>query len=72
VWVTADGRQAGPRLHGSQLAVRVLFTAVAVPAALGALLLSAGILVHGMLERRRLAVLDADWRATGPRWTSRQ
>jgi hypothetical protein len=72
VWVTVDGRQAGPRLHGSQLAVRVIFTAVAVPAALGALLLSAGILAHGMLEQRRLAVWDADWRATGPRWSSRQ
>ena len=72
VWVTADGWQTGPRLQLSQLAVRVIFTAVAVPAVLGVVLLSVGILAHGMLERRRLAVWDADWRATGPRWTSRQ
>ena len=72
VWVTADGRQAGPRLQGSQLAVRVIFTALTVPAVLGVVLLSAGILAHGMLERRRLAVWDADWRATGLQWTSRQ
>lgn len=72
VWVTADGWQTGPPLRRSRLVDRVIFTAVAVPAALGVVLLSAGILAHRMLERRRLAVWDADWRATGPRWTSRQ
>ena len=72
VWVTADGWQTGPRLQSSQLAVRVIFTAVAVPAVLGAVLLSAGLLARGLLERRRLAVWDADWRATEPRWTSQQ
>jgi hypothetical protein len=72
VWVSADGWQTGPPLQRSQLTDRVIFTAVAVPAVLGGVLLSVGILAHGMLERRRLAMWDADWRATGPRWTSRQ
>jgi hypothetical protein len=72
VWVTEDGPQTKPPLRRSQVIDRVILTAVAVPAALGAVLLTARILVDGMLEQRRLAAWDADWRVTGPRWTSRQ
>jgi hypothetical protein len=31
----------------------------------------AGVLAQWSLNRRRLAGWDADWQATGPRWTTR-
>lgn len=32
--------------------------------------LGAAALAHWVLDRRRLAAWDAEWRVTGPRWTS--
>lgn len=39
---------------------------VLAPLATGVLLLCAGLLAHGVLQRRRLAAWDAEWPATGP------
>ncbi len=70
VWVDKTGRLTGPPLRspaGSAVAAGVL-----APLAAGVLLFCAGGLVHRMLERRRLAAWDADWRVTGPRWTRKK
>lgn len=60
-WPTADrlpgGEPGDPRRRGC-------------PPAWGMLLLGSGVLAHRVLDRRRLSAWDAEWRATGRRWTS--
>ena len=70
VWVDRSGRRTGPPLTDSQVANRVILAAVAAPTAIAVALLGAGVLAHWVLDRRRLAAWEAEWRATGPRWTS--
>ena len=43
---------------------------VLAPFALGGFLLGAGALGLQALDRRRLEAWDAEWRGTGPRWSS--
>jgi len=39
--------------------------------ALGTVLATIGLLARRTLDKRRMAAWDAEWRATGPRWTTR-
>lgn len=71
VWTTRDGQPAEQPLNGSQVASLTAFGAVTGVAALAVALALAGILARWRLTRRRLADWDADWQATGPRWTTR-
>ena len=71
VWVTASGRQTRPPLSRSQVIVRAFFTSTGVTAALAVLLLGTAMLARYILDRRRLADWDAEWRVTEPRWTNR-
>ena len=70
VWVDRSGGLTGPPLTNSQVVKRAILAAVTGPTAVAIVLLGAGVLVHWVLDRRRLAAWDAEWRATGPRWTS--
>jgi hypothetical protein len=72
VWVDASGRLTGPPLAHSQIRNRVIFTAAIAPAAMAVFLFGAWLIAHRVLDRRRLACWDAEWRVTGPRWTSRR
>jgi hypothetical protein len=69
VWIDASGRPAGPPLRPVQLADRVVIAVVLTSFGLGVVLLATGVLARYLLDRRRLAAWDADWQATGPRWT---
>jgi hypothetical protein len=69
VWVNASGQLTGPPLQPSQVADRQMLAAVLAPFVLGLILLAAGGLAHRLLDRRRLAAWEAEWRASGPRWT---
>jgi len=70
VWVDAAGRLTGcPPLQQAQVRGQAVLAAMLTPLAAGFVLLSAGLLVHAMLGRRRLAAWDADWQITGPQWT---
>jgi hypothetical protein len=69
VWVDAAGRLTGPPLQPLQVRGQAVLAAILAPVVLGEVLLCAGQLAHYLLERRRLAAWDADWRATGPQWT---
>lgn len=69
VWVNASGQLTGPPLQPSQVADRQMLAAVLAPLVLGLILLAAGGLAHRLLDRRRLAAWEAEWRAFGPRWT---
>jgi hypothetical protein len=70
VWSTLNGQLVPPPLNGVQvtwlavLAAAFSFIAVAV-----ALFLS-GLTARLLLNRHRMAAWDADWRTTGPRWST--
>ena len=72
IWVDASGRVTGPPLRHDQATGQVWLAAVTAPMALGVILLCAESLAMRTVNRRRIAAWDADWQATGPRWTSRR
>jgi len=72
VWVNHAGQLADPPLGRAQLATR---TQLAEELAVGVLVITLtviGWLARRSLDRRRLAGWDADWLATGPRWSPRR
>jgi hypothetical protein len=71
VWVTRDGQLACQPLTDSQVADEATLAGILGVIALGLLLALTGALVRHVLDKRRMAAWDADWRATGPRWTAR-
>jgi hypothetical protein len=71
VWVNASGRLTGPPLRHDQVTGQAALAALLAVLAAGMLALCAGLVAHGVLERRRIAAWDSDWRMTEPKWTSR-
>jgi hypothetical protein len=69
VWVDAAGRLAEPPLRHSQVEGQAVMAAMAAVIALAMLLGGAGWCARQVADRRRLAAWDAQWRATGPRWS---
>jgi len=69
VWVDADGRLAGPPLRYSQVQGQGALASVLAVMAVGVVLLGAGLAVHRVAERRRMAAWDEEWRAIGPMWS---
>jgi len=69
VWTNAAGQLTGPPLQLGQVQSRAVLAAMLAPVVLGLVLLCTGQLAYCLLDRRRLAAWDADWRATGPQWT---
>ena len=72
IWVDSTGAQTGPPLRHDQATGQAFLATVTAPLALGAILLCAASLTIQALDRRRLALWDADWQATEPRWSSRR
>lgn len=70
IWTNTSGDLVTP-LQPDQIALRADLAAMASVAVLGAVLLTTAAVVRRSLNRRRLADWDADWLATGPRWSSR-
>ncbi len=71
-WMNAAGKPTGPPLQASQVADRAALAVMLAPLLPAVLLLAAWKLARRELDRRRSAAWDADWRATGPQWTSRR
>ena len=70
VWVDAAGQLTGrPPLQPSQVRAQAVLAVMFTPLAVGFVLLCAGLLVHAVLGRRRLAAWDTDWQVTEPQWT---
>jgi hypothetical protein len=69
VWVNQAGQLTDPPLQPDQITGRVDMARVLAVAVLAVTLLIACWAVRWTLDRRRLASWDADWLATGPRWT---
>jgi hypothetical protein len=72
VWVDGSGRPAGLPLQRGQLIGEAIIVAAVAATAVGLPLLCTAALARRALARRRLAVWEAEWRATGPRWTSQR
>jgi hypothetical protein len=72
VWVNHAGQQADPPLGRAQLATRARLAEELTVGVLAITLTVIGWLARRSLNRRRMAAWDADWLATGPRWTSRR
>lgn len=71
IWVDHSGNQVTP-LQPDQAALRSDMAATVTVGVMGVAALLLGVTVHRALDRRRLAAWDADWLATGPRWTTRR
>jgi hypothetical protein len=72
VWITVDGQLANQPLLDSQVSGQVLLAQILSVIAVAILLTVTGVLGRRALDKRRTAAWDADWRATGPRWTARR
>lgn len=72
LWTSTDGQLTGPPLQGSQVAGQAGLAMMAGVVGLAVTLIVIGVLVRRALNRRRMAGWDADWAATGPRWTPRR
>jgi hypothetical protein len=69
VWVDPAGRQTGPPVQLAQVQGQTVLAGVAAVMAVALLLWSAGLVTHRVTDRRRMAAWDAEWRATGPKWS---
>lgn len=71
VWTTSDGRLTEPPMRDSQVAGTAGFAGALSVVAFAVLLIITGTLARHALDKRRMADWDAEWRVTGPRWTTR-
>jgi hypothetical protein len=71
LWMTSDGQLTDPPLQDSQVTGKAVFAATVSVIVLATFLAIAGMLARRALDKRRMAAWDAEWRATGPRWTTR-
>jgi hypothetical protein len=69
VWITRDGQLTDPPLQDAQVSGQADLAATFGVIALAATLTVTGVLARRVLDKRRMAAWDADWRATGRRWT---
>ncbi|HCU96968.1 MAG TPA: hypothetical protein DHU96_31330 [Actinobacteria bacterium] len=72
VWVDRAGNVTSSPEQASDLSGQRALATLLAPVALGLALLAMWSLAHRILDKRRMAAWDADWAATGPRWTSRR
>lgn len=70
-WVTSDGQLTDQPLQDSQVSDSAYFAGAFGVIALATVLAIIGLLTRRELYKRRMAAWDAEWRATGPRWTTR-
>ena len=71
VWTTADGQLTNPPLQDSQVTGQADFAEAFTVVILAVLLAVTGLVTRWTLDKRRMAAWDAEWRGTGPRWTTR-
>jgi hypothetical protein len=71
LWTTRDGQLTGPPLQNSQVTDEAYVAEAFTVFILAVLLTVTGLVARWTLDRRRMAAWDAEWRTTGPRWTTR-
>jgi hypothetical protein len=70
LWTTADGRLTNPPLQDSQVKAQAHVAEGFGLVTLAVLLAITGLVTRWTLDKRRMAAWDAEWRTTGPRWTT--
>lgn len=71
IWVARDGTLTGPPLTDSQVSTRAVLAEIGAVTGLAVTIAVAGAAARKSLDRHRMAAWEADWRAAGPRWTTR-
>jgi hypothetical protein len=71
LWTTADGQLINPPLEDSQVTGQAHVAEGLAVVTLAVLLTITGLVTCWTLDKRRMAAWDAEWRSTGPRWTTR-
>lgn len=71
VWTDSSGQLTEAPLLGSQVANQAGLGGAGGVATLALTTAAACILTRRMLDRRRMAAWETEWRSTGPRWTTR-
>jgi hypothetical protein len=71
VWTSRDGQLTGPPLQDDQVSAITVLGEIGGGVAAAFALTFVGALARRALDTRRLAAWDAEWRSTGPRWTTR-
>jgi len=71
LWTDRNGDLTTAPLLDSQVTGQMVFGEALGAIVSGSALALAGTLALWALNRRRMAAWDADWHATGPRWTTR-
>ncbi|HEV2255734.1 MAG TPA: hypothetical protein VGS06_21370 [Streptosporangiaceae bacterium] len=69
VWIDASGAITRPPPDHRVIVGDVCITAVVTGLVVSLLVLGSSTLAQGALDRRRMRAWDAEWRATGPRWS---
>ena len=72
LWVNQAGQLTDSPLQHGQVTGRAVMARVLAVAALAVMLIVVGWAARWALDRRRLAAWDAEWLATGPRWSPRR
>ena len=70
VWVTNSGQLASPPLLDSQVAGTADLAATGGVALLGFVIVNVGLATRRVLNKRRMAAWEAEWRAVEPHWTT--
>jgi hypothetical protein len=70
LWTTRDGQVTDPPLQDSQVTGQAYVAEGFAVVILAVLLTITGLVTRWTLDKRRMAAWDAEWRATGPRWTT--
>jgi hypothetical protein len=70
VWTDRSGALTGPPLGRAQIAHQAAFAGLLSVLGFWLLLFVTALVTRRMLQRRRMAAWDAEWRATGPLWSN--
>jgi hypothetical protein len=70
VWTGPSGRLTGAPLGHAQIAHQAAFAGLMSVLGFSMLLAVTALVTRRMLQRRRMAAWDAEWRATGPLWSN--
>ena len=70
VWTTLNGQLVPPPLHGAQVTWLTALAAALSSIAAAVVLLLSGLTARLLLNRHRMDAWDADWRTTGPSWST--
>jgi hypothetical protein len=69
VWLDRSGHVRTPPLTPAQAGNRVVIAAAAALAVLAMVVAGLGLLGRSVLDRRRIAAWEAEWRQVAPRWS---